>query len=90
MAGMLRRSRRSAERGVAVVVLSLVHVEPGDLVGDRRVSGGVRRGCWRAWRVTLQSCPGAVSAPQLAAEAANREPVGHHDHAPGGYRSDGS
>lgn len=83
MAGMLRRSRRSAERGLAVAVLALVHIEPRDLVGDRPVSGsgGARRGWRRARRVTLLACLGAASAPRRAAEAANRKPAGHHDHA---------
>ena len=61
--------------------LALVHVESGDLVGEQPVSGAgtARRGGRRARRFTVAACPGAVSAPRLATEAANRKPAGHHD-----------
>ena len=81
MAGMLRKSGRSAERGLSVVaVLALVHVESRDLVGEQPVrgAGGAMRGCRRARRHTRGMPRRRVIAPARD-RAANRMPAGHHD-----------
>ena len=59
MAGMLRRSRRSAQRDLAAVPALVLHVEPRNSVGDGTVSGARR-----AQRLTLRKPRlGTVPAP---------------------------